>query len=70
MFCDFCPLITVNYTLKWRTHGHFNMFWVCAFHILRQAKPCGGYAEKKRAEGFGFLITASADCRILQILVC
>jgi hypothetical protein len=46
------------------------MFWVCSFHILRQAKPYGGYAGKKIAEGFGFLVTASADCKILQVLVC
>jgi hypothetical protein len=45
------------------------MFWVCASHILRQAKPYGGNAGKKRPEGFGFLITASAECKILHTLV-
>jgi hypothetical protein len=34
------------------------MFWVCAFHILRQATQYGDYAGKNRAENFGFLITA------------
>jgi hypothetical protein len=34
------------------------MFWLCAFHILRQVKPYGDYAGKKGVESFGFLITA------------
>jgi len=45
------------------------MFWVCGFHILRQAKPYGSYGGKKRAESFGSLIIASADRKTLQVLV-
>ena len=46
------------------------MFWICAFHILRQAKPYGSYTGKKRAVSFGFLITASADFAKLCKFLC